>query len=72
MKTDKQLLLETRFGPLETYLLQWWSAERVAGREPTTERLAEHLGVHYNTLRGWYEEMGFEVVGDLRRVRTSQ
>lgn len=67
IKTKAQQEIEQKFGPLEDYIPKWWDAELTQGREPNTDILAVHLGVHPNTLRDWYAAYGLQLVYSLRK-----
>ena len=62
-KSDTLLLVETRFGPLELYIPKWWEAQE----EPSRRKLADHLGVSLDTLRGWFKDYKFTDERVLRR-----
>ena len=72
VKTVEQQNIEGRLGtPVDDACLLWWREEMKAGRQPNTEKLAEYLGVHPQTVRRWYDDYGLRVTAryELEKVK---
>lgn len=69
IKTAEQQRLEARLEQaLDAYMLEWWEGQLRAGNPPSVQDLADHLEVHPNTVRAWWDAYGLALAWQLRRV----